>query len=111
MLPEDLLDLKRWGVDAAGLDHFLQSSAKASSTIRFDRAKVTGRKTAIPVLRVSVIRGSVHRHQFEGGDRGGAAGDEPVDITPSPHEIGKMRGKRVAGLAGGDDHPRICGGG
>ena len=61
VLQENLLDLARRDVDAAGLDYLLQSPAKADETVRLDRAEVAGQKMALPAegcgidLRRSVI--------------------------------------------------------
>lgn len=63
----------------------------------------------MPVFLTGVIGCSVRRDQFEGRDNRAVAGIEPAKIAPALQQIGKIRGERIAGLAGGDDHARIRG--
>src|ERR1700739_4386726 len=54
MLQQDLLDLERRDVDAASLDHLLQSSAKTDTPVHFNRTQIAGQKIAIPVERLGI---------------------------------------------------------
>src|SRR5215469_13037061 len=65
MLQQDLFDLERRDVNAASLDHLLQSSAKTDTPVHFNRAKIAGQKIAILVERLSI---KLRRPVITGGD-------------------------------------------
>jgi len=53
-LQQDLLDLQRRDVDAAGLDHLLYPAAKSDPPVGLDRAEIGGQKITVPVERLGI---------------------------------------------------------